>query len=356
MPVKEKGLFGDSMIIQGDCMDAMRDLIAQGVQVDSIVTDPPYELGFMGKVWDKTGIAYNRLFWKLCFDLLKPGGHLLSFGGSRTYHRMACAVEDAGFEVRDQIMWVFGQGFPKGLDVSKAIDKMAGAERKVVGSKVGMPGYSISPGKQESIYKGGFGSDGDSISECQITAPATEAAKKWQGWGTALKPAHEPIVLARKPLSEKTIAENVLKYGTGGINVDGCRVEITQQDKEQLEKSNYTKRTQFSSQLAKNAYQFVDGSLKAQDYQVPSGRFPANLIHDGSDEVEEEFAKYGERKTGSLKPYTRSNREGWAGDMSEVSTIERKGDSGSASRFFYCAKASKKDRMGSNTLPSNPLV
>ncbi|NDB61562.1 site-specific DNA-methyltransferase, partial [bacterium] len=179
--------------------------------IDSVVCDPPYELGFMGKSWDCTGIANDVQLWKEVLRVLKPGGHLLAFSGSRTYHRMAVAIEDAGFEIRDQIMWVYGSGFPKSHDVSKAIDKAAGAEREVVGE--------TRKGAQ-SESTGRYGAWGDGITP---TAPATAAAKQWQGWGTALKPAHEPIVLARKPV-KGTVANNVLTYGVGGINIDGTRV------------------------------------------------------------------------------------------------------------------------------------
>jgi len=164
------------MLINGDCLEELKKLKENSV--DAVVTDPPYELGFMCKAWDSTGIAYRKDLWREVLRVLKPGGHLLSFGGSRTYHRMACAIEDAGFEIRDQIMWVYGSGFPKSLNIGKAVTKTMGDE------------------------------DG----------------KVWEGYGTALKPAHEPIVLARKPLSEKTVAENCLKWGVGGLAIDECRV------------------------------------------------------------------------------------------------------------------------------------
>lgn len=192
-----------------DCRDAM-DLFIADNSVDSIVTDPPYGLGFMGKAWDH-GVPGVE-FWQAAYRVLKPGGHLLAFSGSRTYHRMVCAIEDAGFEIRDQIMWVYGSGFPKSLDVSKAIDKAAGAEREVVGVK------DVGPDMRGGNFKT---SEGRMVAD--ITAPATDAARQWQGWGTALKPAHEPIVVARKPLIG-TVAANVLAHGTGAINVDGCRV------------------------------------------------------------------------------------------------------------------------------------
>lgn len=189
--------------------------------VDAIVTDPPYELAFMGRKWDATGIAFDPEFWALVLAVLKPGGHLLAFAGTRTYHRMAVAIEDAGFEIRDSLHWCYTQGFPKSLDVSKAIDAAAGVQREVIGTKPGTRGAdgtgyeSVMPGKAIGIKQ--------VRCEVPITIAATEAARQWSGWGTALKPAHEPIMLARRPL-DGTVAANVSKWGTGGINVDGCRV------------------------------------------------------------------------------------------------------------------------------------
>ena len=194
-------------LFHGDCREVLREL--PDASVDSVVTDPPYELGFMGKAWDAQGVAYDCELWREVLRVLKPGGHLLAFGGTRTYHRLACAVEDAGFEVRDSIHWLYGSGFPKSLDVSKAIDKAAGAEREVVGTKKAVPGVA-------------FTSEGPTVLD--VTAPATPEAARWEGWGTALKPAHEPVVVARKPLVG-TVAANVLAHGTGALNVDGCRVE-----------------------------------------------------------------------------------------------------------------------------------
>jgi site-specific DNA-methyltransferase (adenine-specific) len=193
--------------------------------VDSIVCDPPYELSFMGKSWDASGIAYDLEVWRQAIRVLKPGGYLLAFSATRTYHRMTCAIEDAGFEIRDCIGWHYGSGFPKSLDVSKAIDKAAGAEREVIGlDETWIKRTGMSAGEGTATYtKSTFGS-ASGPNAGKITAPATDDARRWAGWGTALKPAWEPVVVARKPL-EGTVAANVLKYGTGAINVDGCRVE-----------------------------------------------------------------------------------------------------------------------------------
>ena len=215
----------------------------------------------MGKQWDASGVAYNVELWRECLRVLKPGGHLLAFGGTRTYHRMAVAIEDAGFEVRDSLHWVYGQGFPKSLDVSKAIDKAAGAEREVVG-------------KTEATY--GYQRDGERWDKDHfITAPATDAAKQWVGWGTALKPAHEPIVVARKPL-EGTVAANVLAHGTGALNIDECRI-------------GFTGGTRKPPSSKKSHTDSVGGYLNAKAGEpINAGRWPSNVLftHDaGCDDV-----------------------------------------------------------------------
>jgi hypothetical protein len=189
-----------------DCIDGMKQIADNSI--DACITDPPYELGFMGKKWDSTGITYNVELWEEAFRILKPGAYLLAFGGSRTYHRLACAIEDAGFEIRDQIMWVYGSGFPKSLDIGKVVDKMQGNEREDLGEH---------PNKREVV---------GNINICKKNGSGrlTKGTSEWEGFGTHLKPSHEPIVVARKPL-EGTVAENVLKWGTGGMNIDECRVE-----------------------------------------------------------------------------------------------------------------------------------
>ena len=311
-------------IRHGDCREVLKQL--PDCSVDSIVTDPPYELGFMGKAWDSTGVAYQVEVWQECLRVLKVGGHLLAFGGSRTYHRLACAIEDAGFQIRDQIMWVYGSGFPKSLNISKAIDKSAGAEREVVSK--GMSGKT-------AIWQeeGGMG-------DFDITAPATAEAKEWDGWGTALKPAHEPIVMARKPL-DGTVAQTVLTHGTGGINIDKCRI-APQSDKDLKEiRSERPSKTSNA-----NDYSLNHGGLEGFDRsnrQEINGRFPANFIHDGSDEVLELFPQSngGAFPKKSNVPTGRHYEGGW-GAVDNGSRTEM--GEGSAARFFYCAKASKKDR------------
>lgn len=309
----------------GDCLDVLRGM--PDASVDAVVTDPPYGLSFMGKRWDYD--VPSVAVWSECLRVLKPGGHLLSFGGSRTYHRMAVNVEDAGFEIRDQVMWVYGSGFPKSHNISKAIDKAAGAEREVVGVHKRHGGGNAKSGSMS----GDLGTE----SELPLTAPATDAAKQWHGWGSALKPAHEPIVLARKPLGEKTLAANVLKHGTGAINIDGCRVESGD---ENLNGGAYA-----SSSLKEKAdsSSFFMGNLGAKNFTPPKGRFPANLIHDGSDEVVAGFPDSNGQQ-GKCEDAQRSQANTYGSPSDNGKQYEPRNDKGSASRFFYCAKASKKDR------------
>lgn len=327
---------------QGDCIEVMRAMPDNSV--DSIVTDPPYELGFMGKSWDSTGIANSVTMWTEALRVLKPGGHLLAFSGSRTYHRMVCAIEDAGFEVRDQMMWIYSSGFPKSLDVSKAIDKAAGAEREVIGHDAAKAAQQTSA-TATAAYGDFTGNAGD------ITAPATREAEQWEGWGTALKPAHEPICVARKPLIG-TVATNVLAHGTGALNIDGCRI-LTEGEK----------RAPITGKGAMPArhqeHQPRESGEVAQPHDL--GRWPANVIHDGSPEVLAAFplaagqladAKVDPegRKTGNVygamkrghEPSADSENAGAVGFKMKPGA--RRLDEGSAARFFYCAKASKEDR------------
>ncbi len=331
----------DFRILLGDCRDRLKELPDNSI--DSIVTDPPYEIGFMGKSWDASGVAYDVSVWQECLRVLKPGGHLLSFGGSRTYHRMACAIEDAGFQIRDQIMWVNGSGFPKSLNIGKALDKVAGAEREVIG-KI----RNNQPGGTSAFAEGGVGSyqRGDTTERDIVGGPVTPEAEVWNGWGTALKPAHEPIVLARKPL-DGTVANNVLKHGVGGLNIDGCRVgdevlgggtmpnlrDVGAMSKEAtgIDKLSFGQNPRPATRL---------------EHESHVGRFPANFIHDGSDEVLELFPD----KAGAIAP-VKSGQKGFGGDI--YGKYQQAGDDGatfyndglgSAARFFYCAKASKKDR------------
>jgi site-specific DNA-methyltransferase (adenine-specific) len=320
-----KLIIGQAVIYAGNNLDILPEL--QSNSVDSIVCDPPYELGFMGKSWDSSGIAYSVELWQQCLRVLKPGGHLLAFGGTRTWHRLAVAIEDAGFEIRDNIAWLYGSGFPKSHNISKAIDKMAGAEREVIGSKVTrIPGGNTFAQDEWTLKARKLG-------EIDITASATDEAKEWEGWGTALKPAHEPIVVARKPLIG-TVAENVLKHGTGAINIDASRIGT-----ETININNYPEGFDPKGNLN-------DISQVGQDYETKTsvGRWPANII---LDEYTAELLdqQSGITKTGDIKPHKQINVGTGINVMNSTQiTGTHKGDSGGASRFFYVAKASKRDR------------
>jgi site-specific DNA-methyltransferase (adenine-specific) len=295
--------------------------------VDSIVTDPPYELGFMGKKWDNSGIAYSVELWTQCLRVLKPGGHLLSFGGTRTWHRVAVAIEDAGFDVRDSIAWMYGSGFPKSLDVSKAIDKAAGAERDEV-----LPqGSTKCPDYPEPCSGHAETGKFSATVHALPSAPATPEAQQWEGWGTALKPAFEPIVVARKPLIG-TVAENVLTHGTGGLNIDGSRIGTT----DNLNGGAYAP----EGKERNDGWGMQRG--QAGDYEQPAGRWPANVI------LDEYSAELLDKQTldlkGAVSRTKHTNRGPFSTGSGDVISDFGYGDTGGASRFFYVAKASKRDR------------
>jgi len=359
----------------GDCLDVLPTL--QPDSVDACITDPPYGLEFMGKEWDAFGKEANhRSFERSGFGLsrfgawtptasmdgvakvrrgnlgfqefskrwatevyrvLRPGAHLAAFGGTRTYHRMACAIEDAGFEIRDCLMWLYGTGFPKSHDISKAIDAAAGAQREIVGQRKKLESYG-----PNEVY--GDGPDHGGIQ--LITAPATDAVRQWEGWGTALKPAVEPIVLARKPLSEPTVAANVLRWGTGALNIDECRIA-----------------TNWATDPTRRGWQGCDeagtNQVNGLGFKNPNnlGRWPANVVHDGSEEVVGMFpsTKGGvavRRNGGGGKIGGRGIYGGAAGDPDDDIGY---GDSGSAARFFYSAKADADDRLDSKHPTVKPI-
>lgn len=348
-------------ILHGDCLAEMEWLANESV--DSIVTDPPYGLNFMNKHWDYEVPGVD--VWRECLRVLKPGGHLLSFFGTRTYHRGVVLIEDAGFEIRDQIGWTYGSGFPKSLDVSKAIDKAAGADRTdVIGTKLGRPGMA-KDGSNQSFDSSINTYGGGGVLSSDITAPVTELARRYTGWGTSLKPAWEPIVMARKPIVG-TVAQNFERYGVGGLNIDGCRVEHTTVDGGSLATNPHLR-----SHINGGNGGHIISTETDRRVVVPhtQGRFPANLIHDGSDEVLAAFPQApGQQanasttapseKTGRVygamkrqgEPSQDSENEGTVGFKMKPGA--RRLDSGSAARFFYAAKANKKDRETGNLHPT----
>lgn len=340
----------NNTIYNMDCIEGMK-LIPDN-SIDAIVTDPPYELGFMGKKWDNTGIAYDVNLWKEALRVLKPGGHLLSFSSARTYHRMAVAIEDAGFEIRDMIEWVYGSGFPKSMNIGKAIEAklktgksnskaLRQVEQEGDGEEYTLKGRNNGIMGEERVYN-----------RKEFIAEEDEAIK-YQGWGTALKPAHEPIVMARKPIAEKTIAENVMEWGTAGINIDKSRIGTDE----------------LKQQKAKGTNGGCYGEYNTEALYIPNtqGRFPANFI------ISEDIAPVLDEQSGHLKSGYMSNekhkRNKTKGEYQSPNGIygkfeldylpETYGDQGGASRFyknieedhldditpfFYCAKASKKER------------
>ena len=343
----------DYKLYQGNMLDMLE--IIKPNSIDSVITDPPYGLtsitkrfgnensaeckygkdgsfqrlskGFMGKEWDGSGIEYNVDAWKKCYEVLKPGGYLLAFGGSRTFHRIACAIEDAGFEIRDTIMWIYGSGFPKSLNIGLALDKKNGVESKVIGN-----GKSGNTSKTFNDYQ--YRID-NGIYSTSGSYEIKEAQNEWKGWGTALKPSFEPIIVARKPF-KGSLVDNVIEYGVGGINIDECRVGN--------EEISY-----FPTNLEEaHGNKFGNGAYMPKDTTKPpithNGRFPANTIltYDETD-FDEVCGGFPDTK-GSAKPRRNSNGDIYGKYNECITQNDSWGDSGSASRYFYCAKASKKDR------------
>lgn len=300
MTISETSIGGQRLIL-GDCLTALSSM--DDASVDAVVTDPPYGLAFMGKRWDYDVPSVD--VWTECLRVLKPGGHLLAFAGTRTQHRMAVRIEDAGFEIRDMIAWVYGSGFPKSLNVAKAIECNGGRPEDIRRMQMGSDYRPSGRGRVNYDHGSGSAMDAGAV-EWQ---PSTNAARQWQGWGTALKPALEPITVARKPMIG-TVAQNVLTHGTGALNVDGCRVAA--EDAEALAK-NWDRNTVKDMRGGK-LIGGTNSGIANTSQSAPGGRWPANLIHDGSEE------------------------------LADIA--------GAAARFFYCAKASKKDRGGGNSHPT----
>jgi len=332
-------------LILGDSVDKLKEL--EDNSVDSIVTDPPYGLSFMGKKWDYD-VPSQEIFEE-CLRVLKPGGHLLSFAGSRTYHRMAVRVEDAGFEIRDQIMWIYGSGFPKSLNIGKALDKKLGNERELVGKQ----NYSI-PKADNTIQASSYGISGGLLKDGEkaerLVPDITKGNSEYEGWGTALKPAHEPIVMARKPLSEKTVVDNVLEWGAGGINIDESRILTNDNlgggatNGSVLDIEGFDRPWMHDEEKMK---EFGDKMKQKVEHAQTLGRFPANIIFD------KEAGKILDEQSGISKSTggRNGNKEGvgqngiygqYTGEVRDGNP--GLGDIGGASRFFYCPKTSKTDR------------
>lgn len=302
-------------LMKGDNLASLKKLPDNSI--DSIVSDPPYGLSFMNKKWDYDVPSIE--FWKEVYRVLKPGGHILSFGGTRTYHRMVVNIEDAGFEIRDQIQWLYGSGFPKSHNIGKAVDKLEGNEREVVGeSKRGMSATAMKPDK---------GWNANSMGP-EITL--TKGSSPYEGWGTALKPANEPICVARKPLSEKSVAENVLKWGTGGINIDGCRI------------GSEVRTTPVSSNDSRDDETLfgLNSTIHHKREETTEGRFPANLI------LDETAAELLDEQSGDRKGFSGGGGPTRFGGATGGKKLDYSlyNDKGGASRFFYIPKVSKKER------------
>jgi site-specific DNA-methyltransferase (adenine-specific) len=337
---------GGARVFHGDCREVLEGLPDNSV--DSIVTDPPYELGFMGKRWDSSGIAYDVTVWAECLRVLKPGGHILAFGGSRTWHRLAVAVEDAGFELRDSIAWIYGSGFPKSLDVSKAIDKKAGVEREILPQgSTKCPDYpEPCSGHDET---GRFSATVHALP----SAPSSSEAKEWEGWGTALKPAHEPVVVGRKPLVG-TVAENVLLWGVGGLNIDGSRIASSDSlyRASSVALSDSDRHRGYDRPWKHDADSVKSANARTQENSAKAdvlGRWPANVIFDEvTAGLLDEQSGVSVSKSAERGLRVSSQAGGLAGESPNYKAgtdgVRGHNDTGGASRFFYVAKASKRDR------------
>ena len=353
-----------STVYNGDCLEVMETI--DKCSVDSVVTDPPYHLtsivkrfgkedsapaqfgtdgayaraskGFMGKEWDGGDIAFQANTWRKCYELLKPGGHLIAFSGSRTYHRMAVAIEDAGFEIRDQCIWLYGSGFPKSHNIGKEVDKKTGNKRVQVGFKHPQYKNGIPGGKG---FHNSLGRDGGERKNPEME---TKGSSEWEGWGTALKPAHEPMVLARKPLSEKSVADNVMKHGTGAINIDASRIEGEVKHPETMPDFR-DQGEQSKAAIGVDKLSFGQTSnakrKEASDIDTTGGRWPSNVMHDGSEQIQEIFPT-----TSSTEVSRQRTHKGiWSDNKDDDGDfMPAYGDHGNASRYFYCAKTSKDER------------
>lgn len=361
-------VIGNCTLYNADCLEVLPTLS----NIDACVTDPPYHLqsivsrfkknsvdgstkteqiandrsshygrlsrGFMGQAWDGGDIAFRPETWELIIQTLKPGAHLTAFSGTRTCHRMVCAIEDAGFEIRDQLAWVFGSGFPKSHNIAKAIDKSLGNDPHVIGTRKHPTLKDLS-----KINELAHAAHGSNLwkREWELTQPSSSEGKQWEGWGTALKPAQEPISLSRKPISEKSIAENVLKYGTGALNIEACLIKTNEST---VRKNN----------ISLGSYGIYNKG-RACTSGSTTGRWPANIIHDGSDEVLAIFPETNSTRANGNpnNPKHGLNHKPTSWCMADGKETHDYRDTGSAARFFYCAKTSSWERdIGLEDLPS----
>jgi site-specific DNA-methyltransferase (adenine-specific) len=318
-------------LYQGSMLD-MLDVI-EPETIDSIVTDPPYELNFMSKGWDNAGVSFKKETWQKCYEVLKPGGYLLAFGGSRTFHRIACAIEDAGFEIRDTIMWLYGSGFPKSQNIGKMYDKKMGNDReKIVETKIG----------KTSLGDGSGWDTSQNMKELKATGKIdiTKGTSKWEGWGSCLKPSFEPIIVARKPF-KGSLVDNVIKNGVGGINIDECRVAFNG-DKWKSQKSGNTAKAFNLNEQQREAGTGVLAGYECEANE--NGRFPANTILTYDETDFDEVCGGFPNTKGGTRHNTCERKSEMTSFGFQNNTRNEFNDSGSASRYFYCAKASKKDR------------
>ena len=326
-------------LYKGNMLDMLE--VIEPNTIDAVITDPPYELNFMNKGWDNSGIAFQKETWQKCYEVLKSGGYLLAFGGSRTFHRIACAIEDAGFEIRDTIMWLYGSGFPKSMALDKSLEaklKYGNANKtefhKLSGIQENKHHYGFTTAnKEQGIRPKDYTIEGASNQYLKELEATTDLAKKFKGWGTALKPSYEPIIVARKPF-KGSLVDNVIEYGVGGINIDECRV-----------KSNGEKLTRdlYDNPSWKNCSKAGQGSVN--DVADILGRFPANTIltYDETD-FDEVCGAMPYTKSGGGDKSTKCGNTFLGTGYGGTNTTKYEANEGSASRYFYCAKASKRDR------------
>ena len=331
-------------LYQGNMLDMLENI--QENSIDSIVTDPPYELNFMGKGWDNAGVSFQADTWKKCFDVLKPGGYLLAFGGSRTFHRIACAIEDAGFEMRDTIMWLYGSGFPKSMDIEKAINKRDGVE------------FKSKPASGVGFMNTNDDGYHNTIHQLEQIGDSSQRAKQWRGWGTCLKPSFEPIIVARKPFKGNLI-DNVIEYGVGGLNIDECRVGTEKVGGGTMPDLQYVGQEQ---KKLGNGHKMSFGQISNApriECEEHEGRFPANTILTYDDTDYDEVCGGFPYTKGEIGRVGRKSGGNYNATSYKVGVVTGYGlkDSGSASRYFYCAKASKKDRdEGLEEFEAKPLT